>query len=267
MSVSQLLYTVFIACIGGECMKILFYNLGYARGHVGSPSSYLLKANRFVHQSVGSQTRVLNEVLDLVEKEQPDVFSYAEIMTGSFRNQYFNQHQYLLTHLRHRSVADAALSKYGETMLNFAPFHTGNCNGVITFLPARITEYYLAKSRKKLVFIIKLDTVTIFTVHLPLVSADRRAQLEELSHLVNSTPGDAVVCGDFNIFGGLDELAVLQQSTDLTVAGNQEPTCPSAAPKIQLDVFLYRLSASNGSPKLTIPTIHASDHLPVLFEY
>lgn len=248
-------------------MKILFYNLGYGRGHDGSVRSYILKAHRFLHSSRMQQHVVLDEVIHLVKKEKPDVVAYAEISTGSFRNAQFNQHRYLVKTFGERSVADAAVSKYGETMLNVAPFHAGNCNGVISFLPAHITEHYLARSRKKLVFRVELEDVTIFVVHLPLVSTDRRKQLHEIAMMVNQTSGNVVVCGDFNIFDGLDELAVLQEETDLQVAGNGELTYPSAHPRLQLDVFLYRGVDRVNEPRLKVMNLQVSDHLPVLFEW
>lgn len=248
-------------------MKVLFYNLGYGRGHDGSLVSYTVHAHRFVHHSRRQQRRVLDQVIRLIEIEQPDVFAYAEVSTGSFRNGRFDQHRYLIDQLKKRSVVDAAVSKYGETLLTSLPFHTGNCNGIISFQSADIAEQYLTGSRKKLVFRVDLGTVTLFAVHLPLISADRRQQLVELAALVNATDGDVVVCGDFNIFDGLDELELLTRYTSLTVAGNGALTYPSAAPRLQLDVFLYRLAGANPQPVLrTIPLL-ASDHLPISLEW
>jgi len=248
-------------------VRILFYNLGYGRGHDGSLRSYLLHAYRFVYSPRRQQRAVLDRVVELIERERPDVFAGAEVVTGSFRNAYFDQHRYLIDHLTGRPVAEAAVSKYGETVLNLAPFHVGNCNNILAFQSATIREHYLTKSRKKLVFRVELATVTIFAVHLPLISSDRHAQLLELATLVNETSGDVVVCGDFNIFDGTDELAILREQTDLVVAGTGEPTFPSAAPRLQLDVFLYRINGFADPPRVRVLEHRVSDHRPIVLDW
>lgn len=248
-------------------MKILFYNLGYGRGHNGSLPDYFLKAGRFLHCSRRVQKKTLDGVVKIIEQEEPDVFAYAEVALGSFRNQYFNQHAYLVEHAPKGSVSDAALSKYGETVLSLAPFHTGNANGVITHVPAKITEHYLQRSRKKLVFKIELESLTVFAVHLPLVSSDRIEQLLELSEMVNNTIGDVVVCGDFNIFDGIDELKVITDCTDLTAVGEGLLTFPSYKRRLLLDVFLYRFEDTSITPQMRILDVRHSDHLPVILEW
>jgi endonuclease/exonuclease/phosphatase family metal-dependent hydrolase len=206
-------------------------------------------------------------VVPLVEQEAPTVFAYAEISTGSFRNQWFDQHQYLVNHFPDRAISTAAVSKYGETALSTAPFHTGNANGVITFQAARVEEQYLRRSRKRLVFRVELETVTIFILHLPIVSSDRRAQLLELSELVRHTTGNIVVCGDLNIFAGIGELAEFQTATGLVVAGNGEPTYPAVAPRLPLDVFLYRFANNRVTPNFRVLSSPVSDHLPIVLEW
>ncbi|MAZ56571.1 hypothetical protein CL653_02165 [bacterium] len=248
-------------------MKILFYNLGYGRGHVGSIKDYLLKINRFFFLSKQVQRSILNDVALLVTKEKPDIFTYAEISSGSFWNNHMNQHEYLLGKLGVTVVVEAVLSKYGETMINTLPMHNGNANGVISFRQADISEHYLAHSRKRLVFRTELNDITIFTVHLPLVSTDRKKQLHELSCLLKAATGDVVVCGDFNIFNGLDELSLLQEEAGLKVAGCGEFTFPSYKPKIQLDVFLYRFQDESIVPTLRVLPLTTSDHLPIVLEW
>lgn len=247
-------------------MKLLFYNLGYARGITGSTESYIKRGATVLYQSKFSQQQILNKVADLLEKESPDVFLCAEIALGSFGNQYFNQHEYLKT----KCLAvkkDSATSKYGVSALGRFPFHKGNANGVISFVDADIHHYYMPKSRKKLVLITKIDGLTIFSVHLPLVRVDRSRQLQELSRLVNECDGDVVVCGDFNIFAGLNELSALLEKTNLQLSGESHFTFPSNSTKKQLDIFLYRFSDKQKIPQMR--TIHSltSDHLPIVLEW
>ncbi len=248
-------------------MKILFYNLGYSRGHVGSLADYVLKSGRFFYQSRDSQKRVLDKIKYIIDKESPDVFVYAEISTGSFRNSDFNQHNYLLGQSKKDSVIDSVISKYGESVLTAVPFHKGNSNGVISYVPTTIKEYFLTKSRKKLVFKIETEDVTIFTVHLPLVSTDRKAQLLELSEMVNQCDGDVVICGDFNIMDGIDELGALKEKTSLKIAGEGEYTFPSYKPKRMLDVFMYRFEDKGIIPEVRVLPEQMSDHLSIVLEW
>ena len=247
-------------------MKILFYNLGYGRGITGSLASYVKKGSSVIYQKKQSQQKILDGVIQLVEQEAPDIFSYAEIALGSFRNQKLNQHEYLKYHLS-QNLQDSAASKYGESIFSSLPFHAGNANGVISFVEAAISPYYLRQSRKKLLLVSKTESVTLFSVHLPLVSADRKAQLAELVTLVNECEGDVVICGDFNIFDGIDELAYIQNKTNLQLAGGRQATFPSHKPRIELDVFLYRLYNPEKEPTFRVINSPLSDHLPITLEW
>jgi len=203
----------------------------------------------------------------MLEQESPDVFTYAEVSTGSLRNKKFNQHEYLLKSSPKLVSANSAVSKYGESVLTTSPFHTGNSNGVISYVPSSIQEFFLQGSTKKLVFEIKTDIVTIYTVHLPLVSMHRQNQMLELSEKVNQCIGDVIVCGDFNIFDGVDELGILQEKTGLKIAGEGEYTFPTSKPKRMLDVFMYRFMDSALKPNIRVLQNDGSDHLPVMCEW
>ena len=194
------------------------------------------------------------------------MFAYAEIGLGSKRTRYFNQHTYLAEAFKAKANHLAA-SKYGASLFSSLPFHRGNGNGLISFLPAEISVHYLRKSRKKLLQICTTDACTYFIVHLPLVSADRLEQLNELAQLVNRTRGNVVVGGDFNIFNGIDEIKILKEKTGLQLAGDGKNTFPSHRPRIQLDIFLYRFDRADLRPSVrTLPHL-LSDHLPIVLEW
>lgn len=246
-------------------MKIIFYNLGYGRGIDGSLLSYVKKSLRFIRQGIPSQVEVLDGVVGFVLREKPEVFAYTEVMTGSFRNSYFDQHKYLVGGLGAYENS-TAVTKYGDSIFSNLPFHKGNCNGSIVSAPATISNHFLQHSRKKLVQQISLDKVTIFSVHLPLITSHRVKQLEELSMMVNTTKGNVVVCGDFNILNGIDELKILIENTGLCVEHGVGNTFPSHSPKIEIDVCLHRLESDCRVVIATsFPLLH-SDHLPVMIE-
>ena len=247
-------------------MKILFYNLGYCRGITGSLASYMQKGMAVAYHTQKSQKNVLDEIVHIINQENPDVFAYAEISLGALRNQRFNQHAYLTQQLA-KTHAEISASKYGQSMFTLLPFHAGNGNGAVSFVPGEISPHYLRHSRKKLVVVIKTEHVTIFSVHLPLVSADRKAQLTELVELVNECHGDVVVCGDFNIFGGINELEYIRTQTNLQLAGERSYTFPSHKPRIELDVFLYRFHNPDIEPSFLVVDATSSDHLPIVLQW
>ena len=248
-------------------MKIIFWNLGYARGIDGSLKSYLINLKHFVRQDKKSQKLIIEDIADLIKKNKPDVFAFAEILTGSNRNMYFNQHKYLRALVSKEHQVTSAVTKYGNTIFSSLPFHKGNSNGLISFVPATVVNHYLQHSRKKLVQEIRLNELTIFVGHLPLVSRDREQQFKEIATLVNNTTGDVVLCGDFNIFNGFDELSFLKNETGLKLAGANITTFPSSRPKIQLDIFMYRFADTSQVPKFSVLHSKVSDHLPIVLEF
>lgn len=248
-------------------MRVLFWNLGYGREHTGLVSGYLLKFHRFLVLSSARQNHFISNVANVVARVRPDIFSFAEISTGDTWNGHFNQHQCLLNELGDGRVNQHVLSKYGESVLNGVPFHRGNSNGVVSFVPCEIAEWYLAHSRKKLVLEVRLPGLRILTVHLPLVTRHRAAQLAELSRYIRDCSDDIIVCGDFNLFGGIDELEVLQSGAGLSIAPGLAPTYPAAKPKIALDVALYRFADKTTVPRLTVLPETLSDHCPIVVEW
>ncbi len=247
-------------------MKILFYNLGYGRGINGSVSSYVKRGASIVYHRADSQRKVLNQVVELVQEQQPDIFAFAEIGLGSFRNQNISQHEYLTANLL-RVSKDLSASKYGVSWLGSLPFHVGNGNGVISFTDATISKHYLTLGRKKLILAVQTPEATIFTLHLPLVQKHRAEQLRELVHLVNQCATDVIVCGDFNIFKGLEELREFQFATNLKLSSQRHKTFPSHKPRLELDTFLYRFSSPDIQPVHRVLPVSLSDHLPIILEW
>ena len=125
----------------------------------------------------------------------------------------------------------------------------------------------ITRSRKTLVMQVDLPDLMILIVHLPVIRHDRRAQLCELAAAVYNCSKDIIVCGDFNIFNGMDELDTLIRSTDLRVAGEGVATYPAHRPRFCLDVFLYRFAAHKFAPRMYLLDSVASDHRPVVLEW
>jgi len=114
---------------------------------------------------------------------------------------------------------------------------------------------------KKLVQEYVVDGYSIFTVHLACLSRKvRKRQLEELAEIIKDCPRPHIVCGDFNINTGLEEIKDFVQKTKLKRI-TRRPSFPSVKPIWYLDLFF-------ASPDVKIRGTGVissmySDHLPV----
>lgn len=226
-------------------------------------TDYVFKGNRILFESKKIQTKVLNEIVDVVEKESPDLFLYTEVLLGSFRNQNLNQHLYIAGELQYEF--NGALGKYGEGMLEKLPLHKGNANGYCSASEIESEPFYTESGTKKLVYKINIKGTTVFVAHLSLKSNVRQEQLLELAERINSISGPVVVCGDMNIMNGLGELKEFQEMTNLEICVNPPLTFPSYRPLKTLDLFLYRDIENAVSKTYTIQS-KISDHLPVVLQ-
>ncbi len=245
-------------------MKVLFWNLGYAREFDGSSARFITHGHRVPSHPHTFQHRTLTQMAELVQAEAPDVFLCAEVSSGAFHNRSFDQYEYLKTTLNPEN--SEFFVKYGQERLAALPFHKGNGNAAYTFVPSTITPLHLSRGSKTLVTKVEIGPVTCFGVHLSLLPTVRRTQLEELAQIVKQCEGDVVVGGDFNLFRGLRELLPFAKQTGLALALPLKPTFPSHRPRYLLDVFLYRFS----TPRTVTASVlqsRLSDHLPVLFEW
>lgn len=243
-------------------MKLLFWNIGYAPGLDGSLKDYTLNAHRFLRLSEKQQKVVLDEVAHVIEQESPDVALYAEISLGSGRNQKFDQHKYLLSQFK-GIKAEAAASKYRDVYMDKLPLHTGNANGFISWQDCKVEEVHFSVGRKSLVYVIEVNGITILMVHMGLQRKTRAVQFRELAELVNALKGPVVVCGDMNIFGGVEELQELQALTGLELPTDIPFTYPAFSPKQTLDLCLVRDCAK---VHLSALSSKVSDHAPILIE-
>jgi endonuclease/exonuclease/phosphatase family metal-dependent hydrolase len=243
-------------------MRILFWNIGYAAGLDGSIKEYTLKGHRIVRLSQQKQQYLLDQVAAVINAEAPDLALYNEISLGSGRNQKFNQHDYLRSKLAN-VVCESATSKYRQNLVGKMPLHVGNANGFLSWHPTKVHDLHLSVGKKTLVYVLEILGVTVIMVHLSLQRKLRKIQFQELAILVNVIKGPVVVCGDMNIFGGLEELTELQTLTKLVLPDEIPLTYPAFNPKLPLDLCLVR-----DCGKVTVKTLSStvSDHAPILIE-
>lgn len=244
-------------------MKILFWNLGYARHLSGSAKEWLLYGHQVLYHPKADQLKQLDTLIEVVKRITPDVFAYAEVVTGSFRNQFFNQPAYLAEKLS--CVSMDAESKYSSSLLAKLPFHSGNTNGICVSLPGSLENGHLKSGGKTLVQKIIVNDWLIYTVHLSLIFSIRKRQLAELAEAICAAPEiyNIVVCGDFNTLRGNTELGDLLSRTGLVLESGIKNTFPAHRPTRQLDYVLYRLKEERRVTIEILPDI-ISDHRPVL---
>lgn len=200
-------------------LRILMSNIGYARGLSGSLSHHLLLAHRHFYCSPAVQQNVLDELKKLILKEKPDLCCLVEIERGALASGYFNQLYHLLDErYRFHDIANKYAEKGGLMSL---PIMESKCNAFFSNRPFGFEKLYLAAGWKRLVYKIALRPhLTLFFSHFSLRRSLRARQFLELRKILDHTPGEHILMGDFNILTGLEELHPLMEGTDLALLNN-----------------------------------------------
>lgn len=199
---------------------ILMSNLSYLRGLNGCLAHHFRYAHRHFYCSRAVQEASIQQVIEIMEREQPDVCCFVEIDKGSADLANFNQLEALAS--EQYPYFDIE-NKYGLTSrLRALPLTRGKSNG---FLSRRKLEYekiYFTHGTKRLIYKLQLEpNVSLFFAHFSLKKAVRLQQLLQIRQLVSETPGEVVILGDFNIHSGFGELAPLLNESHLILL-NQE---------------------------------------------
>lgn len=240
-------------------MKIMFYNIAYGTGMDGSWKRYLSESWRFFWLPLSH----MREIIDALNKEGPDVLCLVEVDSGSFRNRFRCQAKLMARKLLLPFYQTKA--KYGSwSVWKFMAMIRKQHDAILSKKQGEFRQHFLKSGMKKLVQEYVVEGVSIFTVHLAVLSERvRKKQMSELAGILKSCPRPHLVCGDFNIHNGLHELGDFVKLTGLKRLTNT-PTFPSVSPSRYLDLFF-------ASPGLRIKgagvvNVAYSDHLPVWVE-
>jgi endonuclease/exonuclease/phosphatase (EEP) superfamily protein YafD len=200
--------------------KILLINLGYCTGLDGSIYDYLTKFYRFGFLPKKTEGRVIRKLKKLVE--DVDLVCMLEVKKEQFEKIQGDQY------------GDVE-NKYGVgSLLRYLPFTRKNCNGFFAKRKIPYKKHYLKNGTKKLLYEIELPGGTrLVFAHFSLNSKVRRKQFKEINKMFE---GSRIVCGDFNIFKGVEEVKPLVDN-DLRIV-SEEPTFPACSPRKPLDLFL-----------------------------
>jgi endonuclease/exonuclease/phosphatase family metal-dependent hydrolase len=255
-------------------VKLLSVNAGYLLDYDGSLSGYALRPHRAMVGSEQAESHATERLRDVLVDEQPDVACLLEVDQGSLRTSTDGQVQGLADMLADHGLAYRpwAGTKYGDSgVVAEMPVLGHLSNGVLVRdeLDATVEAHHLETGPKRLVTEVRLDGLSVFSVHLAMSGRGRRRQLVEIADLV--TRRDRVVlCGDFNAYGGLDEVEDHLAETGLVL---QDPG--ETVPSRPLDGFVTEtrtLDAFLTSPDIAVSRctavpVQVSDHRPIVLEF
>lgn len=246
-------------------MKILFSNIGYARGIDGSLQHHLIRAGTHLYTPLKQQKEVLTQFRDLVDKHQPDICCLVEVDRGSPHSGFFNQIQSLVCDTYcHYDIAD----KYGKQRpTRFLPFHWGKSNGFIANMPLTSRKHYFPCGTKRLVYELLIPNhITLFFAHFSLKKMVRKEQFAFMRALAEKAMGDVVILGDFNIHHGVDELQSLVHGNFLQLLNQPgETTFTFHRKKMMLDICLCSPEIAKRSTLKVLPQPY-SDHAALLLD-
>ena len=211
------------ASAGTSGVRVLLSNVAYGRGLSGSFSDQILRAYRHVYTRPSVRAAVVEEVRQLVEATRPDVAGFIEVDRRLASGPSLDR---LLSVLAPTHPHGDVANKYFETPRGrFVPVLGRNCNAFCATTPLPFERMYLPNGMKRLVHKITLaPELTLFFAHLSLRRAVRARQIADLGRLVAVTPGEHILMGDFNVFGGLDELRPLLEASPLVLLNDEAKT-------------------------------------------
>lgn len=256
-------------------MKILSCNAGYLLGYENVLGGYVPPPIGSLFGDAAVERRKLDQLVEVIEHERPDVVSLLEVDRGSHRTVTGGQFRALVESLRERGLSyeGEVANKYGTGgLVGSLPFFGHLGNAVLSRPTYPTTSHYLSAGRKRLVIEVDLAAeAVLFAVHLSLGARSRRRQLHELATLVDDRADgrDVVVTGDFNTFdeiGGLSGFAD-RAGLEVRVPGETVPARPLDDLFVGsrcLDLFCCSPTIDVG--RCDVLDVQLSDHRPIVLE-
>jgi len=246
--------------------KILLSNLGYMRGFHGGLAQQMLYAHRHFYCSVAAQQQSAQQLMMLLERENPDICCFVEIDKGSSSTSNFNQLEAILTE---KYPFFDIENKYGlHSRLRQFSFSKGKSNAFMAKHKLAYRKIYFTHGTKRLIYDIMLDPhTTLFFTHFSLKKKVRVQQLLQMRQLLHEAKGNVILLGDFNILSGFQELEPLLHNNNLRLLNDEhQPTFRFHRLHRVLDLCICSASIA---PCLAIKIIPQpySDHAALLVEY
>jgi len=200
---------------------ILMSNLGYLRGIDGRLIQHLLYAHRHFYCSVDIQKRSLQQLIALMEEEDPDLCCFVEIDKGSSTSANFNQIEMLISD---KYPFFDIENKYAhDSKLRQLPRSKGKSNAFVAKHNYVFEKMSFEYGTKRLIYRIELRAgLTLFFAHFSLKRQVRAQQLLQLRRMLAETQGEHILLGDFNILTGLGELQPLLRDSEHVLLNKED---------------------------------------------
>jgi len=242
--------------------RILLFNMGYGAGVDGSIQDYIRYGYRFLYTPKEVQKKVLGKIKKIISANKPNLCCLIEIDKGSLTTGYQNQLKMIEDKAFPHSDIENKYSKKGT--LSMLPFFSGKSNCFLSREKLRYKKHYFKHGTKKLIYELYLPKgITLFFTHFSLLKKTRKKQFVEMKALIKNKK-KVIVCGDFNIFDGYEELNHFVENTNLKIIKTSK-TFPSYSPKYTLDLFICSKTIKNIKCRV-LKHAKMSDHLPILAE-
>jgi endonuclease/exonuclease/phosphatase family metal-dependent hydrolase len=245
--------------------KILFINLGYARGISGRLSEHIRYAYRHFYCPPSIQRQSLEQLNQLIKEVKPDLACFVEIDQGSFGSARFNQLKHLVSEDHNFSDIE---NKYApDSFLRSFAVTSGKSNAFVSKKKYDFEKIYFTSGIKRLVYRIKLaEDITLFFAHFSLKKSVRARQLLEARDLMRREEKEVIFLGDFNILSGLQEIdPLLDKGRFILLNRPDMPTFLFHKHELVLDLCVCS-SAISKKASLKILLQSYSDHAALLLE-
>ena len=201
--------------------RILFSNLGYARGIDGSLKQVIQRFYRYFYCRQTVQEDILKYLKKIIEKENPDLCCFVEIHGGGTVISKLNQlHALLCDNYPMYDIAN----KYGEdNPIRHMPLHRGRSNGFMAKSILDFKHLYFKHGTKRLIYQVTIQNdITVLFTHFSLNSKTRKKQFDHIRNYLKTVKGHHILMADFNIFQGFTELDDFIQDTGLVILNKEE---------------------------------------------
>lgn len=246
--------------------KVLFSNIGYAKGIDGTLAQHLRYMNRHIHCPIPVQQQVMMQIKSIISESSPDVCCFVEIEHDENSPHKFSQLRALVgEEYPHYDVAD----KYGiNSWLSRMPWHRGRCNAFVSRQELPFQRHYFTFGSKRLIYEVAHPdkNLAVYFAHFSLQRQVRSEQFREMRRLLARQEKPSIIMADFNIMGGFAELHPLLHENNLTVLNREdEPTFMFHTWQKTLDLCICSRELAERAQLKIIPQPY-SDHAALLLQ-
>lgn len=238
--------------------RVLFSNLGYARGIDGTWKSHIGRAHRHFYITPEAEKASMMQFREIVKEWHPDLCCMVEITKNQIAHLLDNEYSYF-----------SILGKYGDkSILNRLPLFKEKCNGFIAKDHFEHEILYFEHGTKRLIYNLSLPNgVRLIFAHFSLSKKVRYKQFMQIRELAEKDNSPVIILGDFNILRGFDELQPLLEKDNLKLISQADKhTFTLGKKNWVLDLCICSASIASQMTLKVIPQPF-SDHDALMVEW